>query len=286
MEELLDELHGAKYFSKLDLSWDDDHLVKLRHTLELLLRNQLLFKMSKCQFGKRQVEYLGHVITEDGVAADLLKKGLPTSTGKDTILVVVNKLSKYAHFLTLKHPFLAVVVAQLFTKNIFKLHWMPKLIISDRDPVFMSIFWREYFQLQEIKLKSSTAYHPQINGQIEVVNKCFQGCLCYMTGDQLKEWAYWLPLAELWETTVRILKEHFHNAQQRMKVEEDKKRNEREFAVGDLVSVISHSIHKLTPKFFEPFKVLQRVGVVDYKLELTEGTRIRYVFMFHNLKRK
>ena len=71
------------------------------------------------------------------VSLDFIE-GLPKSKGKDTILVVVNRLSKYAHFLPLSHPFSAVTVAQLYHDNIFKLHWIPKTIVSDRDRVFVS----------------------------------------------------------------------------------------------------------------------------------------------------
>jgi len=74
-------------------------------------------------------------------------EGLPKSRRKDTILVVVDRLSKYAHFLTLAHPFSAVTVAQLYFDNIFKLYGTPKTIVSDRDRVFLSQFWQELFRL-------------------------------------------------------------------------------------------------------------------------------------------
>ena len=65
-------------------------------------------------------------------------EGMPKSHGRDTILVVVDRLSKYAHFLALTHPFIAKVVADTFVEDVVKLHGMPKLIISDRDPIFVS----------------------------------------------------------------------------------------------------------------------------------------------------
>jgi hypothetical protein len=91
--------------------------------------------------------------------------GLPKSGNKTVIMVVVDHLSKYAHFCALQHPFTASIVAQIFMDNIFKLHGMPHSIVSDHDPTFTSNFWQELFQLQGTQLHLSTAYHPQTDGQ-------------------------------------------------------------------------------------------------------------------------
>lgn len=128
-------------------------------------------------------------------------KGLPKAAGKEVIYVVVDRLSKAAHFMPLKHPYSALDVAQLFMDGIFRLHGMPKTIVSDRDPVFVSKFWKELFKLQKVSLLTSSAYHPQTDGQTEVVNRCLECYLRCLTFDKPKDWPHWLSLAEWWYNT-------------------------------------------------------------------------------------
>ena len=90
--------------------------------------------------------------------------GLPKSGNKSVIMVVVGRLSKYAHFCTLPHLFTLTLVPQSFMDEIFKLHGMPTSIVSDRDPIFTSNFWQELFRLQGTPLQLSTSYHPQTDG--------------------------------------------------------------------------------------------------------------------------
>ncbi|KAJ0624009.1 putative nucleotidyltransferase, Ribonuclease H [Helianthus annuus] len=127
--------------------------------------------------------------------------GLPKVQSKDTILVVVDRMTKYGHFLALKHPFTAVEVAKTFMDNIFKLHGCPSTIVSDRDPVFLSAFWQEFMRLQGVQLALSTAYHPQSDGQTEVLNRCLESYLRSMCMDAPSSWLKWLPLSQWWYNT-------------------------------------------------------------------------------------
>lgn len=114
-------------------------------------------------------------------------EGLPSSIGRNVILVVVDRLSKYAHFVPLSHPYTTGIVAKLFMDNIFKLHGMPTTIVSDRDPMFTSNFWKEIFRLSGTELLRSSTYHPQTDGQIEVMNKGLEGYLHNFLGDRPRD---------------------------------------------------------------------------------------------------
>ena len=70
--------------------------------------------------------------------------------------MVVDRLTKYVHFVPISHPYIAIKVATLYMQYVFKLHGMPTSIVSDRDATFTSLFWSELFQLQETKLAMST----------------------------------------------------------------------------------------------------------------------------------
>ena len=88
----------------------------------------------------------------------------------DTIMVVVDRLTKYAHFMTLSHLFTTKDVATIFLKEVVRLHGFPMSIISDRDWIFLSKFWRKLFRLGSTRLKVNSTYHLQTDGQTKVVN--------------------------------------------------------------------------------------------------------------------
>jgi hypothetical protein len=87
-------------------------------------------------------------------------EGLPTSQGHNVIMVVVDRLSKYAYFMPLKHSYITTLVANNFVKNVVRLHGVPLSIVSDRDKIFLSTFWKSLFKLQVSSLCFSSIYHP------------------------------------------------------------------------------------------------------------------------------
>jgi len=123
-------------------------------------------------------------------------EALPKVNGKSAILTVVDRFSKYAHFIPLGHPYTATSVAKAFFSEIVRLHGFPASIVSDRDPVFTGHVWRDIFKLSGVKLRMSTAFHPQTDGQSEVVNKTIAMYLRCITGDRPRAWLDWLPWAE------------------------------------------------------------------------------------------
>jgi hypothetical protein len=93
------------------------------------------------------------------VSMDFIQ-GLPKSEGFLVIMVVVDRLTKFAHFIPIKHPYTTPTIAKIFLDNIVKLHGMLHFIVSDRDTIFVSTFWKELFKLYKVNLNLSTSYTP------------------------------------------------------------------------------------------------------------------------------
>lgn len=95
-----------------------------------------------------------------------------------TILVVVDRLSKYAHFV----------------KEVVRLHGFPSSIVSNRDRIFMSIFWWELFHLQNTTQKKHRVSYPQTDGQSEIVNRALETYLRCFVGEHPRTWAQWYAM--------------------------------------------------------------------------------------------
>jgi hypothetical protein len=134
------------------------------------------------------------------VSMDFIE-GLPKSQGKDVIMVVVDRFTKYAHFVPLSHPYTVETVANTFVDNMIKLHGPPLCIVSNHDRIFTSAMWKSIFKSLKVDLRYSSSYHPQSDGQTEHVNQCLENYLCCMTFAAPKKWLSWLSLAEFWYNT-------------------------------------------------------------------------------------
>ena len=119
-----------------------------------------------------------------------------TESGLDSILVVVDRLTKMTHLLPTTSNVTAEKVAELFVAQVFRLHGMPKNIVSDRDPKFTSKFWETLFEKLQTKLSMSSASHPETDGQTERMNRTLEQVLrCYANYKQT-DWDSLLPLVE------------------------------------------------------------------------------------------
>lgn len=126
---------------------------------------------------------------------------LPNSKGKDTLWVIVDRFTKYSHFIALSSPLTSSSLAQVFIDVIYRLHGLPTYVVSDRDPLFTSSFWRELMAKLGIQQQLSSAAHPETDGQTERVNQCIETYLRCMCSRFPKKWSEWIPLAEWWYNT-------------------------------------------------------------------------------------
>eukprot|EP00253_Pinus_taeda_P017969 PITA_17969 len=231
-------------------------------------------------------------------------KGLPMLQGNNCIFVVVDRLTKYAHLFAISAHYIAAQVAEMFFREIFRLHGLPKIIVNDRDSRFMGGFWQELFRLVGPELTPSTSYHPHMDRQTEIVNKCLEGYLRNYVSGQQRAWLKWLhlredPRAKTWiqesQDILRSLEDNMVIAQNQQKLYADRGWVERQFEVGDMVylrlqpyrqsSLKQKGAKKLKPRFCGPYRVIRRIGQVAYELELPQGSKIHNIFHVSCLKK-
>jgi len=132
----------------------------------------------------------------DSISMDFVTHFPRTVRGHDAIWVIVEHLTKSAHFLTIKLRMSMANLAQLYLKEIVRLHGVPSSIVSDRDPRFTSRFWQSLQGAMGSSLRMSSAYHPQTDGQMERTIQSLEDLLRTCVLDHLGGWDEVLPLVE------------------------------------------------------------------------------------------
>ncbi|KAI3825237.1 hypothetical protein L1987_06718 [Smallanthus sonchifolius] len=210
------------------------------------------------------------------VTMDVITKLPRTAKGHDTIWVIVDRLTKSAHFLPIRETFSSERLAEVFINEVVAWHGMPLTIVYDRDTRFTSRFWKRFHEAMGTRLNVSTAYHPQTDGQSErTIQTLTPVCWGEIGQKELGS------LEVVRETSERFdqIKARMKAAQDRQKSYADKRRRPIEFDVGDRfmlkVSPWKGIIRfgkrgKLSLRFVGPFRIMARVGEVAYRLELPD----------------
>ncbi|GJY17291.1 putative reverse transcriptase domain-containing protein, partial [Tanacetum coccineum] len=246
----------------------------------------------------------------DNITMDFITKLPKSSQGFDTIWLIMDRLTKSAHFLPIRENDPLDKLARLYLNRIVARYGIPASIICDRDGRFTSNFWRSFQKALGTDLSMSTVYHLETDSQSKRTIQTLEDMLRACVIDFGKGWVKHLPLAEFsynnsYHASIKAAPyEALYGrkcrspvcwAEDRQKSYADLKRKPMEFEVGDRVmlkvspwkGVVRFGKRgKLNPRYVRPFKVLAKVGKVAYRLELPqELSRVHHTFHVSNLKK-
>ncbi|GKC47731.1 putative reverse transcriptase domain-containing protein [Tanacetum coccineum] len=244
----------------------------------------------------------------DNITIYFVMKLPKSSQSYDTIWVIVDRLTKSAIFVPIRETDPMEKLARMYLKEVVTRHAIPISINCDRGPRFASNFWRSLQKALGTNLDMSTAYHPQTDGQSKRTIQTLKDMLRACEIDFGKGWVNHFPLAEVGqaqltgpeivqETTEKIIqiKQRMQVSRDRQKSYADQKHKPMDLKVGEKVmlkvspwkGVVRFGKRgKLNPRYVGPFKVLENVRSIAYKLELPEElSRVYNTFHVTNLKK-
>ncbi|KAL8120055.1 hypothetical protein AgCh_017258 [Apium graveolens] len=222
--------------------------------------------------------------------------GLPrTRANHDTIWVIIDRLTKSAHFLPINKRYSLEKLVKLYLDEIVTKYGVPVSIVSDRDPRFNSRFWTKFQECLGTKLNMSTAYHPETDGQsertIQTIEDMLRVCVLDFKGEKK---VLGPELVQQTRDAIVLIGKRLEAAQDRQKKYADLHRKDMDFEIGALVLlrvspwkglVRFGQKGKLSPRFIGPFEVLKKVGKVAYEIALPpQWHHIHNVFHVSMLK--
>ncbi|KAL5564486.1 hypothetical protein UlMin_027650 [Ulmus minor] len=267
----------------------EEHEEHLRLILQTLRDHQLFAKFKKCEFWLNQVAFLGHVISKDGVAVD------PSKVEAVENWKPPSNASESSHFLPVRTTYTLDQLADLYVREIVRLHGVPVSIISDRDGRFTASFWKSLHRSLGTKLKFSTAFHPQTDGQTERTNQILEDISPVHWHESGEHKLMDLDFVSTTTDAIEKIQKRMRAAQSRQKSYADKRRRPLEFNEGDHVFLKIAPMKgvmrfgrkgKLSPRFIGPFEILKRIGNVAYQLALPPSlSAVHNVFHVSMLKK-
>lgn len=159
----------------------------------------------QCQFSKAKTGNPPGVYTPLEVADDRWRRinidfisGFEADkyTGNDQIMVVIDQLSKMAHFVAMKKTITSAELCDVFMREVVRLHGSPQVIVSDRDKLFTAAVWDRFTQRLGIKLSRTTSHNPQADGQVERANRILVERMRAVCDTQVRKWEAYLPMVE------------------------------------------------------------------------------------------